>query len=192
MTNRRITKEMAKQAAEDMKNAVYKEKLNAAKEALNKEIDIFVKGYFPAPVLACVAEYKEFIKNYNNIILHVHKKRLSDGSYAGGYYSIYGVLSIDIPAQDDCWSSDTINVSERECRNVVKANAVYEGIEDESISFFSKVENALLSLKTEKRVTEQFPEALPYLKFPDDKSNLPSPIFSDIRAMLQSVTNNKQ
>lgn len=187
MANRRITKEMARQAAEDMKNAVYKERLDAAKEALNKEIDIFVKGYFPAPVLACVAEYKEFIKSYKDITLRVYKKRILDGSY----YDIRGVVSIDIPAQAD-WCSDTIRASERECSNVVKANAIYEGLRGESISFSSKVENALLSLKTEKKVTEQFPEALPYVKFPDDKSNLPSPIFSDIRAMLQSVTNNKQ
>lgn len=193
MASRRITKEMARLAAFDMRDAVYKKKKTDAREALNNELDIFVKKYFPAPVLACVTEYKKYFKTTNSIHLRAYKTRLPDGTYDGcSYKSIFGKLSIDMPAQASSWDSDVLNVLESECESVVKANTYYEDLVRESDSFCSKVEDTLLSLRTEKKITEQFPEALPYIKFPDDKNNLPSPIFSDIRAMLQSVTNNKQ
>lgn len=194
MANRRITKEMATCAAEDMKNAVYKEKLDNADAEINKMLENFVKNYFPAPVLACVAEYKKYFKLYNKVELRVFDKRDSEGKCAGGYKTIEGRLSFGVPnIEDGGWGwGCSIDVTKDECTEVVEADKNYRNLWRESASFYGKIVDMLLSLRTEKKVTEQFPEALPYIKFPDDKSNLPSPIFSDIRAMLQNVTSNKQ
>lgn len=85
-----------------------------------------------------------------------------------------------------------INTSVSKCKRVVAATDAYNELRKEADKFQEQIENALLSLKTEKKITEQLPEALPYIKFPDDKSNLPAPIFSDIRTMLQGITEKKQ
>lgn len=193
MANRRITKEMARQAAEDMNNAVYKEKLDNADAEINKMLENFIKNYFPAPVLACTVEYKKYFKLYNKVELRVFDKRDSEGKCAGGYKTIEGRLSFGVPNIEDGWGwGCSIDVTKDECTEVVEADKNYRNLQRESVSFYGKIVDMLLSLKTEKKVTEQFPEALPYIKFPDDKSNLPSPIFSDIRAMLQNVTTKKQ
>lgn len=190
MANRRITREMAIQAAMDMRNAVYKEKLNNAQATLKKEADAFVKKYVPSPVLTCVEEYKDYFTTSCRVRIVVYDKESKEGEYSGSYRYILSEISMPLPL--NYYENYRINTSVSKCKRVVAADDTYNELRREADKFQGQIENALLSLKTEKKITEQLPEALPYIKFPDNKSNLPAPIFSDIRAMLQSVTNNKQ
>ena len=190
MTNRRITKEMATWAAEDMKNAVYKEKIEKAKAARQKEADAFIRKCIPAPVLACVKEYKDYFIADCRVRIHAYERKTEDGRYEGSYRHINSETSILLP--ETYYDYYKILTTREECKKVIEADDALDELYKQSNSFQTQIENALLSLRTEKKITEQLPEALPYIKFPNDKSNLPAPIFSDIRAMLQSVTNNKQ
>lgn len=195
MSNRRITKEMAGLAAVAMQDAVYKKKTDAAKAAVDKAIEKYIRKKVPAPVLACAVEYKAYIKSSNTVKIDIYNHIDTDGHYSGGHKRVSGLVSFAVPLTPDSWYDYPMFNELKDCediKEVIELNKKYEDTVIESRRFMESIENALLSLKTEKKVTEQLPEALPYIKFPDNNANLPAPIFSDIRAMLQSVTNNKQ
>lgn len=193
MANRRITKGMAYGAAWAMYDAVYKEQLKIAEDKVNKAIEEFAKGYFPAPVLACVEEYRDYYKVTKDIDLYVYQKKDKDGDFIGSHEVITGESSFIVPVHQKSWSSRChIEVLEKDIKKVVTANNACKELREKAHNFRTKIHNILIELKTEKKVAENLPEALPYIKFPDDKSNLPAPVFSEIRNLLKGVTVNKQ
>lgn len=188
MANRRITKEMAHKAALDMYDAVYGEQLKAARSKLNKALEEFVKRYFPAPVLACVKEYEKFYKVTKSIELYVYSKKNKDGNFEGSYEIIRGLISFIVPMQQTNWNCFcSIEALEKDCKNIVAAHNADKELDRKALTFRNSVEDTLIALRTEKKVAENLPEALPYIKFPDDKSNLPAPVFSEIRNLLQGI-----
>lgn len=192
MANRRITKEMASYASAKMKDAVYKEKIEAAKRVLNTVAEKYIKKYLPAPVLACTEEYKDYIASYKRAKFEVYNQKTTDGDYTGGYKSIYADISFDVPQQPCGYGGyPTFKIVKNEAEDIVKAEEILSNLGNESMNFQDKMFNALASLKTEKSVTENLPEALPYIEFPGDKNNVPAPIFSELRDMLKSITNNQ-
>ena len=73
-----------------------------------------------------------------------------------------------------------------------KLDAEISRIKKECKEFGEQMVSTLVSLRTEKEVRKQLPEALQYIDFPIEKA-LPEPIYSEIRFKLQKAqTNGKQ
>lgn len=172
--NRRITKSMAHDAAKRLKIKVYGKNVEDAQKTLNLAVESLVRKYIPKPVIACVNEYYNYFSNSTSADV---TSIMIDAYGTSRRKYIRGCLSFKVPS---C-TVVVADVAEYETVAVLKKNL--DDLVKEQNNFGEEIEKALCSLRTEKSIREALPEALPYIDFPEIKS-LPSPIYSDLRALL--------
>ena len=176
--NRRITKSMAKKAAAKMIEKAYGCKIENARAKVDSAVEELVRKYLPYPVIACVNEYPEYF-NYSmgaNIMTILNDKGSTFTSL-----SISGKLTFKVP----CYGT-SIKVDCKDYDILLKLNTKLRLLEKESEKFGDQVYAALISLRTEKAVEKELPEALKYLEFPEVKA-VPMPVFTGLREIIQSI-----
>ena len=176
--SKRITKEMADDAAEELSEIAYGNKLESAISKNKDFVDSLIQKYVPKAVLACAKEYPRYFHKSSHFDMNLENSssysntlcqdcNYDEGSYAINYYQGYTPIS-----KEDHHKAYKLEIAVKELR---KAKSDYE----------YKVSNALRMLQTEKRVKEQFPEALPYLNFTD--STALSLNLNNLRDLLKTV-----
>ena len=162
----RITREMADKAAKQLAATAYDKKIEKAKNDFKSLVAEIIRTYIPAPILAVMREYSSYLEKSMRIYI-------SDGNDSIYTYHI----PIPIPVINE------IKVSHNDLAKVKGAKKLFESLENAKRDYEDKVSNALcLSIRTEKRCAEEFPEAMQYLNF--SKTTALAPKFDDLRAVL--------
>lgn len=172
MASRRITKTMAEEAANAMGAKVYKDKLQAAGAKIDEAVEKIARKYIPAPVIACVGEYKSYFSTSNAASCTT----LNDRGYRENY--ITGKLSFPIPS-----NSTYITVNREEYNVLNSLSKRKKQIENEKETFIEQMYDALVALKYDKNVEKELPEAMQYINFPEVKA-VPMPVFTGLRDIL--------
>lgn len=171
---------MAEIAAEKMAKAAFGSKIELAK----KRVSVFVEGlackYIPYSVRAVVAEFPSYFEKVK-VVSITTSRTYSDG-YVGHEDYISSQISFDIPSG----SRYIAHVSQSEYKELKKLYMRVKVAEQELDNFKQQVLDALIALKTENKVRESLPEALPYIDFPEEVQ-LPAPIFGTLRNILKNI-----
>ena len=180
--SKRITKTMANEAVGKMKKVVYGAKIEEARAALNKHGEELVKKYIPAPVIACVNEYSDYFGSNHGASISTVVTKPSGYTTNKTYIAIK--LSFNIPNH-----SAYINVQLDEYEELKVLLDKVDAVVNEANAFERKMFDALIALKTYKRIKEELPEALEYIDFPDDcdLKAVPMPIFNDLRNIIKGI-----
>ena len=176
--NRRITKEMADNAANKMMKKAYGRKIDNAREKVYKAIEELAKKYIPAPVLACVEEYTIYF-DYSTSASITTMREGKYGPCKENYIS--GTISFKIPS-----NSRYITVDRKEYDALKKLDDKRIQLNEEMANFGKDVREALIALRTEKNVEKELPEAMKYLEFPEVKA-VPMPVFTGLRDIIGKI-----
>lgn len=168
---------MAIDAAARMKREVFGKMIEEAQYNLYSLIEQLVRKYLPKPVISCVNEYSLYFPCCTCAdVTQVEQK--DNGIYRKRY--IRGFLSFKVP------TNTFVEVDADEYKAIEGLYRKLKDLEKRRDDFGNEIQSALLSLKTEKAINESLPEAIKYIDFPEIKS-LPSPIYSNLRAMLSGI-----
>lgn len=176
--NRRITKTMADEAASKMKKKAYGRKIENATAKVNAAVEELVRKYIPAPVIACVNEYSNFITYTNGASITTV---IEKNGWTTSASSIKGALTFKIPS-----GANYIKVDSKEYDALLKLENKKKLLEKQCDEFGDQVYEALIALKTEKAVEKELPEAMKYLVFPEVKA-VPMPVFTGLRDIIGSI-----
>lgn len=170
---------MAEKAAITMANAAFDSKIELAQKKLSEVADVLVRKYIPNVVRAVVAEFPSFFERieYTSITA---PRTYADG-YVGREDYITSNISFYLPK-----GSRYISVSDTEYKELKKMYMSYRAQVKEKENFKAQVFDALSALKTENKVKESLPEALPFLEFPEEVY-LPAPVFGTLRQIIKKI-----
>lgn len=173
---------MAQTAVEKMKKAIYGAKIEEARAVLNKHGEELVKKYIPAPVIACVNEYSDYFGSNHGASISTKVTKPSGNITYEKYIAIK--TSFNIPNH-----SAYINVQLDEYEGLRALLDNVNAVVNEANTFEHKMFDALIALKTYKRIKEELPEALEYIDFPEefDDACVPMPIFDDLRNIIKGI-----
>jgi len=170
---------MAYDAADVMAEKAFSSKIERKNQELTDKVTKLVIKYVPAPVLACAKEYGDYLGSNNNAVV---QKLTTDSD---GHQHVYGYIpattSIPVP-----YSCNYIKVDAKDFESVESVRNEQNNLIKERNDFRDKVFNALMQLRTVKKVEEEFPEAIEYLDIPVEKQ-LPSLMLNDIRTIVSAI-----
>lgn len=163
---KKLTKSIARDAAQKLANKFYDEPIKKALLEYNNLSKEIYDKYVPNTVLSICTEYKKlftFSKNYyvisesdpnNDIEMNTEDDHI-----------IYNLPNIVISNEDYA-----------ECKSAYKL--LYK-LRDAKSEYINKVSDVLFALSSFKRISENFPEALPYINFSSVTSIIPN--YSNLR-----------
>lgn len=170
MAKKQVTRAMADSAAEELAKIAYDSKIKKAKEEERKFGDELIKKYIPQPIIALGEEYSSFfIRRYSNIGIQSENR---------GYYSRRIDTNIQNPISDKY-----VLVSQEDYLKASKLRDNVEKLQNDKRNYEAQVSDALMQLRSETRIKEGFPEALPFLNFA--KTTMPAPQFEYLRELLK-------
>lgn len=150
--NRRITKDMARNAANKIANDLYVDMISAVDEDLTRFADDCIKQVLPMPVTQVIEEFKEYFSYCTNVVI-------SDGNG----HSFYAKSTIKVPA-----NYYYIYVNQVMYEQGKKIYLGMQELKNKRESFITETTNLLYQeLKFEKKVAEVAPEMLSYIEFPE-------------------------
>lgn len=170
--SKHITKFDCEQAAKKLAAIAFDNKIKKAEEEEKAIGDELVKKYVPAPILAIGKEYAEMFVNSGRII---SVKEDSD---------TYNCFMVDTNTLNPLGYSKTFLIDKADAKYVTNVVKNHKSLNNQKRTYINNVTEALWQLRSKKRIEEQFPEALPYLDFDDDKQ-LPMPQYIELRNMLK-------
>lgn len=176
--NRRINKTMALQAAERMADKAFAEKIEAASNAINKEIENLARKYVPQEVIDICKKYHEFFSSTTSVSVSAYKDTES-GSYRENLIS--GKIGFSVP-----YSVQNLTIAPEEYAKVKELVRLKKKVVDSKYKLKEEIHAALLQLNTEKKVQDNLPEALKYIEFPPEK-HLPACQFDDLNKVLSRI-----
>ena len=151
---------MAEYAAEHLAFNAYQTKIEAAIYNV-KELGLkFYIQYIPNDVRITATSHINMYETQRDL------KFLTEGSSYWEYIQI--VFDIEFPRLRP------IVLSKEDWKELDKADKYRKELEKESKVFKQDVAQALINLRTEKNIREQFPEALPYLNFTECTALIPN------------------
>lgn len=170
---------MAEIAAEKMASAAFNSQIELARNRVSVFVDDLVCKYVPNAVRAVCAEFPSYFEKgkYASVTT---TRTYADG-YVGHEDYIGSPISFSLPK-----GSQHINVSPTEYKEVKKLYMRGKVIEKEKKNFKQQVLDALIALKTENKVRESLPEALPFIEFPE-VVQLPAPVFGTLRNIIKNI-----
>lgn len=162
---KQVTRSMADYAAEQLANQVFDKKIELAKQAECQFGDELIKKYIPAPILAVATEYESFF---------VDKSRYFNYSTLFGGHIATNIIN-PIPRK-------YVEIDHGDYKQAKALTGARERLQHDKKNYLSDVSDALLQLKSFRRIQENFPEALPYLNFSESTALVPQ--FTELRALL--------
>lgn len=150
--NRRITKDMARNAANKIAHDLYADKISAVEEELTRFADDCIKQALPMPVIQVIEEFKQYFSYQTSVVI-------SDGN--GHTFSAKS--TIKVPA--NFYYIYVNEVMFEQGKRIFMEKQRLKGKKDA----FSNETTYLLyqELKFEKKVAEVAPELLSYINFPE-------------------------
>lgn len=174
---RRINKDDCRNAARKLSDTAFDKKIEEIDEEFKVIGDELVNAYIPKPLIALSIEYSDmFIDKKGIIPVRSEQER---------YYSdtIYVPSNVVNPlGERKVFFID--NKTYKELKSLVDKR---RNLFNRKQKYIKDVSEALWSLRTKRKISESFPEALPYLDFDDGvKSNLPVPKYEELRSLLKN------
>lgn len=166
---KRMTRVMADHAAEECAKIAYDKKIERAEKARKDFGDELIKKYIPKPVLDCGKEFGECFESHNAFFARIERNGWDSRK--------------EIPSNLINPTRKYLTISEPDFSKAKDLTSKQVGLVYAKRSYFQNVSDALVTLKTEARIKEQFPEALPYLNFA--ATNLPTANYSKLRQLLK-------
>ncbi len=168
---KRMTRTMADHAATMLAKIAYDEKIDKATKARKDFGDFLINKYVPKPVLDCAKEYDNCFDHYDAFFATANIKDSGWGNRKEIPTNLVNPVRRYI----------TIEKSEfSHAGDLVAKEVELVRLKNE---YITNVSDALVTLKTEARIKESFPEALPYLNFAE--TNLPAANYSKLRQLLK-------
>lgn len=144
-----VTKAIAKEVAERMLT----KKADEIKNLINKR-DFFIlcicRKNIKKEILDFYNKHKDYVRSTNQVTLN-------DNGFHGDYF----YLNERIPSKNS--STMHVSMSVKDSKELLPLIDEIDGLEKQYKSLKIDIENALLSLKTYKKVSEEFKEAYGYL-----------------------------
>lgn len=169
--SKQVTRLMADEAAKQLAEIAFGEKAKAAHIAECEFGDYIINKYIPGPVLAVGKEFDSYFLDKGKYVQCVSE-------YPNGVSVSLGSNIINpLPRK-----YLTINCEDFKQAKKLKSN--YNNLVQDKSNYEGQVSDALVQLKTFKRIKEHFPEALPYLNFSDSTALVPQ--FEKLRALLNN------
>lgn len=162
---------MADEAAEKLAAIAFDKKIEEANQEMREFGDELVEKYIPAPILALGNEYVSFFPDRANTIQF-------SSETAPNYHYCWLPCTVSNPI-----SRKVLILKENDYK---KGQALYNrhnNLCNDRRKYTHNVSDALMQLKTAKRIKEQFPEALPFLNFCETTALVPQ--FVELREMLK-------
>ena len=172
---RRINKDDCRNAAKKLSDIAFDKKIEEINEEFKVIGDELVNAYIPKPLIALSKEYSDLFIDKKCII----PVRLEQESYY--WDTIYVLSNIVNPLGErkvffiDVKTYKELKRLVDKKRNLLSCKREYK--ED--------VTAALWALRTKRKISESFPEALPYLDFNDGNPDLPAPKYEELRNLLK-------
>lgn len=170
---------MAYKAAKTMAAAAFNSKIELASKRVSEFVEGLARKYIPNAVRLVCAEFPSYFDKDKQIFITTPRE-YRDG-YMGHEEYIGAVISFYLP-----YGSRYINVSATEYKELKKLHMGVKAIEKEQEDFDRQVYDALCALKTENKVKESLPEALPFIEFPEEV-HLPAPVFGTLRNIIKNI-----
>lgn len=177
--NRRINKTTAEKAAQKIATAAFDSKIELANNKKIECVENLASVYIPYVVRSVVAEFPSYFEKDKYASITTPK------TYSDGYVSHEDYIGADISFYLPKGSM-YINVSNIEYKELKKLHMRVKALEKAQQDFKRQVYDALCALKTENKVKESLPEALPYLEFPEEV-HLPAPMFGTLRNIIKNI-----
>ena len=152
MANQRITKEMARKAASEMKRDKFEPKIKKAQDTLIAYIDELIEKWVPAEVREAFANHQKWYSSTRSVMFN------ADGGGSGSYTEI-NIGNTPYPPLR------CITIDPKEYVKLTKLQRDKRDLESKASYFYNDCVTVLTDLAYENRVKEQFPQALPYLNF---------------------------
>lgn len=168
---KRMTREMADNAAKKLAELAYDKKLEEAKSNEIAFGDVIIKKYIPQPILALMKEYTSWFPYMRDGV----ECKDENGTK---WEKIFIHSTEKVHAYLPC-----IALSCDDYNKAFKLTKRCISLRNEKENYKQKVSDALMQLKTETRIKNAFPEALPYLNFSDSCALVPK--FEDLRKLLK-------
>ena len=167
---KRITREMADDAAKELANIAYNIKIEKARMDRAEFGDVLINKYIPKPILDLGKEYSSYFERGSYIFAYID---------SGDVWSNreYFVSNIKNPI------TKAVTISKDDFSKASKLNRILNKLTASKNEYYTNVSDALMQLRTEVRIREQFPEALPYLNFTE--TSLPSRDYTNLRNLLK-------
>lgn len=180
--NRRITRVIAGVAADKMAAA----KFNQTLEDLHKELadyaEKLIENYLPGPVRAVVLEYPSFFETTNYVFFSAINP---NNQYGLKMNWISVEQSIQIAK-----SCKYIVISYEDYQQIKMIAHRNNRVQDLKEQFYNDCFKALIAIKQEKSLKEQFPAALPYVEFPE-VVQLPAVKYDALNKAVEDINKEK-
>ena len=170
---------MAEKAAKTMAIAAFDSRIHLANNQKSQFIENLVRKYIPNVVRGVCEEFPSYFDKGKWASITT-PRTYSDG-YVGHEDYIGAPISFYLPL-----GSQYINVASLEYKELKKLHMSVKALEEQQMNFKQQVFDALCALKTENKIKESLPEALPYLEFPEEV-HLPAPIFGTLRQIIKNI-----
>lgn len=171
---------MAEKAAKTMAAAAFDSKIKLERKRLSEAVEDLVRKYIPQAVRLVCAEFPTYFEKSK--FASITTARTCSNGFVGHEEYIGAELSFYLPY----YGSRYINVRTEEYKEVKKLHMRVRALEEEKKDFMQQVFDVLCALRTENKVKESLPEALPFLEFPEEVQ-LPAPIFGTLRQIIKNI-----
>lgn len=168
---KRMTREMADNAAKQLAGIAFDKKVEQALAEEKDFGDYLVKTYIPQPIQGVMKEYRSW---FPNMVTNVRCMDASNQSQR----TIYIHTNIMVH-----YYLSYVPLSSEDYKKADKLHQNYIDLMDRRKAYQDKVSEALMQLKSEARVKEHFPEALPFLNFSESTALIPQ--FEHLRSLLK-------
>lgn len=165
-----ITKKLADEASKQAAAKIYEKEILEHHQAIKAAYEQHFKKYVPAPVLGVCNEFVTWFST--SMLAYIYEN--------GRYF--YETISFPIPSTyrnvANLGNGDDIG-------NIKSLTLLLTVTESRRDNLAGIIYNELMSLKTKKRITEEFPEVLSYIDWPAEQViNPPASHLDELRKML--------
>ena len=164
---KRMTREMANSAAEQLGKMAFDKKIDEAKMLVGGFGDKMIQKYVPAPILALGKEYSSWLCGVDNVITVV---------FNGSHLSVRSDMQNPVARR-------AVEVSKEDWEMAKELMGNRKTLMNKKEDYIRQVSDALMQLRTEAKISQYFPEALPYLNFSDATAIIPH--YTELRDMLK-------
>ena len=175
MASKRISRELAKRVANEIADVSYNEKIADARKKVQDYADRLVDLSIPHSVLKVVSTYSKYFRTSSIISVK-----------CGERFTLSVITSLKIP------SGCSIEVCIGDYDKLKELKDELRAWQIKRDDFFDRIFKALYELRTEKRVREQLPEAIPYLEHFLNCGNINQSTSDDFESLRQNILTPKK
>lgn len=184
MTNRRINKQMAADAAKKIVNARYKQAIKDIDEKITNYADSILKKYVPQPVLSVVEEYDKYF-DWTQHFCVFYRTYIIEGARSVSSSALALKGNILIPRR-----CNYLEIKEADYKEGKKLVELKKQICDTSNKTEEELTEVIRSCNSEATLMKRYPDIHPYIEWPPVKA-LPANVTQDwVKNLMDDIKKN--